>query len=54
MTLDARDATPEPPAYLDPLWVLLMRERIRNFQETGKIEDWYPAKTPGPSAEEEP
>lgn len=27
-TLDARDATPEPPAELDPRWVLTMRRRV--------------------------
>lgn len=44
---DQRDATREPPAYLDPRWILTMRRRLREFQVTGKIEDWYPAKTPG-------
>jgi hypothetical protein len=39
---DARDATKEPPAMLDPLWVLDMRRRLRNFQATGDL-DWYPA-----------
>jgi hypothetical protein len=53
---DARDATKEPPAYLDPRWVLMMRKRLREFQETGRmewykrVEDWSPAKTPGRSA----
>lgn len=40
---DQRDCTPEPPALLDPWWVLTMRRRLRDFQVTGKMEDWYPA-----------
>jgi hypothetical protein len=46
---DQRDATKEPPAYLDPRWVLMMRKRLREFQETGRMEwykpnqDWVPA-----------
>jgi hypothetical protein len=36
---DGRDATPEPPAYLDPLWVLKMRRLVRKFAETG-ILNW--------------
>lgn len=58
MSLDSRDYSKEPPAMLDPLWVLLMRERLRNFQATGnlewyagKVEDWSPAKTQGPAAD---
>ena len=49
MTLDARDATKEPPAYLDIPWILLMRKRLKEFQETGRMEwykrdqDWDPA-----------
>lgn len=35
-TLDARDATPPPPAVLDPRWVLVMRARIKQFRETGE------------------
>jgi hypothetical protein len=58
MTYDQRDMTAEPPAMLDPYWVILMRKRLREFQATGdlswykKSEDWSPAKTPGPSAGE--
>jgi hypothetical protein len=46
---DARDATKEPPAYLDPRWILMMRKRLREFQETGRmewykgVEDWTPS-----------
>ena len=39
-SLDSRDFTRDPPAYLDPHFVLLMRERLRNFQATGNL-DWY-------------
>lgn len=46
---DGRDATPEPPAYLDPLWVLLMRERLKRYQETGEV--WF-RPSGGPSDKE--
>lgn len=39
MSLDFRDRTPEPPALLDPYWVLRMRARLRTYQETGSV-DW--------------
>jgi len=39
-TKDPRDKTPEPPAYLDPFWVLRMRKRLIEFASTGEIE-WY-------------
>lgn len=41
-TGDSRDFTPNPPAMLDPHWVLTMRRRIQRFRETG-IVDWLPA-----------
>lgn len=53
---DSRDFSKAPPAMLDPLWVLLMRERLRNFQATGdlswykKAEDWIPGSR-APSAD---
>jgi hypothetical protein len=46
---DQRDATKEPPAMLDPYWVLMMRKRLRDFQATGDLswykrdQDWTPA-----------
>jgi hypothetical protein len=49
MTYDQRDMTAEPPAMLDPYWVILMRKRLRHFQETGEmewykgVEDWTPS-----------
>jgi hypothetical protein len=48
---DGRDRTPEPPAYLDPRWVLCMQRRIRNFKDTGDLE-WYRPKTGGRFAPE--
>jgi hypothetical protein len=36
---DGRDATPEPPAYLDLHFVLRMQRRVRRFIETGDL-DW--------------
>lgn len=57
MTLDQRDATKKPPAYLSPLWVLTMRERLKSAtaagwpalkasRETGaEIPNWSVAKT---------
>ena len=41
-TADPRDLTPEPPAMLDPWWVLTMRKRLIEFRRTG-VMDWYPA-----------
>lgn len=46
-SLDQRDFTADPPAYLDPYWVRTMQRRLRSFAVTGEIGDWYPAKTPG-------
>lgn len=42
---DQRDATPDPPAYLNPYWVIKMRRLIRKFAETGVIdlEEWRAA-----------
>ena len=36
-TLDSRDSTPEPPAYLDPASVLRNRERVRKMLATGEV-----------------
>ncbi len=36
-TLDARDATPEPPARLDPASVLRNRRRTETYLATGKF-----------------
>jgi hypothetical protein len=41
-TIDPRDLSPEPPAYLDPYWALTMRRRLIEFASTGNL-DWYPA-----------
>ena len=32
---DPRDYTPEPPAYLDPRWVLDMRKRLQEAAKAG-------------------
>ena len=39
-SLDSRDYTPAPPAYLDPLWVIAMRERLADYVRTGNL-NWY-------------
>ena len=56
VSFDQRDATKKPPAYLSPLWILLMRERLKSAtvagwpalkasRETGaEIPDWNVAK----------
>lgn len=36
-TMDARDATPPPPALLDPESVLRNRERVRKLLATGEF-----------------
>ena len=35
MTNDSRDFLKDPPAYLDPLWILLMRARLKSAAEAG-------------------
>lgn len=52
-SMDLRDMTPEPPAMLDPWFVLRNRERARIYLATGEwtwpklppmeVEDWSPA-----------
>ena len=42
------DQTQEPPAYLNPRWILKMRERLEEYKRTGRM-DWFPASR-GPSA----
>ena len=39
-TGDYRDFTPDPPAILDPLWILKMRQRVKAFISTGDLA-WY-------------
>jgi hypothetical protein len=34
---DSRDATPEPPAYLDPHFILRNRRRVQIYLATGQI-----------------
>lgn len=34
---DSRDATPEPPAYLDPHFILRNRARVQIYLATGEI-----------------
>lgn len=39
-SMDSRDYTPEPPAILDPLWVISMRSRLAEYVTTGNL-NWY-------------
>lgn len=34
---DSRDATPEPPAYLDPHFILRNRARVQRYLATGEF-----------------
>jgi len=34
---DSRDATPEPPAYLDPHFILRNRARVQIYLATGEL-----------------
>ena len=40
ISADSRDYTPDPPAYLDPRWVLSMQRRLKAYRDTGRM-DWY-------------
>jgi hypothetical protein len=35
-TMDGRDFTQDPPAILDPEWVLMMRARVQHYIQTGE------------------
>ena len=45
-TCDTRDFTKEPPANLDPRWVLSMQRRLKAYRDTGSL-DWYEASVKG-------
>lgn len=49
-SLDARDATKKPPAYLNPYWVLRMRRRLERFKISGSV-DWFPSTLSQPIIE---
>lgn len=39
-SLDSRDYTKKPAAYLSPIWILRMRLRLREYVLTGRL-NWY-------------
>jgi hypothetical protein len=40
---DPRDYTKEPVTLLDPMWVLKMRNRLKEFKKSGDIR-WFESK----------